>query len=648
MNKILLTISVSCFSLAYSQNLTFTDSKFKALALSSSPSNSIAKDFNGNYIAIDANNDGEIQLSEAQQVKVLTLQQDPNQKYIDPNGNPSDPNNINISYYNNHLPTGISDALLFPNIEELYFWDVKTANINFVNNSKIKKVQGRPIYFEISQANQTTAAPINISFDNCPGIHNINDVIAYQSTMNPWIAPENSLTIKNCGITGDVIIDQAELMQMYIENSNINTLTFNSCKFLEKISVPNLTSLTKISVLGTSSSTGTGIELVANNCTNLQEISADTDHDNSTGTYFSSINVNGNTNLKKIKGLNAPSINLSTAGLINLEELDCSFYNELIYFTNSGVYLGNVSSLNLSGLPKLKTLKAFNQPITNNVNFNTATALENIDITNSCGYMTTLNINNLSNLTTLKSNVLASYAYPTLHFDLQQINAKNCVALTDFQISGNHNLKSLDLQNCLSLQALNIGSAPVSSSHYFPELTTLNIKQCTALEELNIFNTKLTELDASDCSALATLSLGGNANLAYANIKNNAIENTNFSSNNTNLSMCVDEAQLTTLQALYPNITFTSNCGGFLTTNNSKINKDQIDIFPNPVKDFVTVRSDEKIKSIQLLDAQGRIINTQNENNEEIKINLSSYPTGNYVMKIKTESREIFKKIIKK
>ncbi len=77
MKKLLLTLSVGCFSVVYSQNLNFSDVKFKALLLSSNTTNQIAKDFNGSSIAVDNNGDGEIQLSEAQQVKILNIRQGP-------------------------------------------------------------------------------------------------------------------------------------------------------------------------------------------------------------------------------------------------------------------------------------------------------------------------------------------------------------------------------------------------------------------------------------------------------------------------------------------------------------------------------------------------------------------------------------------
>ena len=56
------------------QVLNIPDTNFKARLLSSSPTNTVAKNLSGNYFKIDANGDGQIQLSEAAQVKELNIQ----------------------------------------------------------------------------------------------------------------------------------------------------------------------------------------------------------------------------------------------------------------------------------------------------------------------------------------------------------------------------------------------------------------------------------------------------------------------------------------------------------------------------------------------------------------------------------------------
>lgn len=700
MKKILLTLCVSCFSVAYSQTLTFTDAKFKTLILSSNSSNQIAKDINGNSIAIDTNGDGEIQNSEAQQIKVLNIKLDNSPSF-------------------NTLPDQITDVLLFTNIEELYITDTKSAVISFANNSKIKKVlyTGTGEYTD----NTGTIQPVSIdfSFNNCSSVQDINQFVP---DLNPNLSNSTVLRFENCPqLAGNIVMSSKAVKELYIKNcNNITSIHMESCYRLEKLHLPNLSSLTSIVFNGLTGPTwnstyNQNIDLIATNCTNLQEIIADTDHYYSQGAYFTSINVDGCSNLKKIKGLNASIIDFSAAGLINLEELDCSFYNRYIYNTTSGVYFGNVTSLNLAGLPKLKILKAFNQPITNNVNFSAATTLEDIDITGSCGYMNTVNVSNLPNLHTLKTD-RAETLNTQGNNDLQKIIAKNCTALINFNFKNNSKLKELVLENCQSLQKLTIGGYyGTGGNGIFPELNTINLKQCIALQELAIQTTPITALDITNCTALQSLELTGNdillsainistntnleslsisrlplltqidtsnnpnlknagfdscpqitqlnfsnspnmiglslsnmPNLTYVNLRNGSIEEYyDYSGYNTNLSMCVDDAELNDLQSAYPDIAFTTNCGSFLSARIPKTNINEIKIFPNPVKDFAQIQAEEPIRNVKILDPQGKIIFNQDFDRSLVRINLSNYPNAVYLVKIKTEKTEITKKIIK-
>lgn len=698
MNKLLLALCVSSFSLAYSQNLNFTDAKLKTLLLSSSSSNQIAKDLNGNYFAIDANNDGEIQTLEAQQVKVLNIKL---------NGTPT---------FNN-LPDQITDALLFTNIEELYVNTTKSAVISFSNNSKIKKVlyTGTGSFTDGTGTAQNVS--IDFSFNNCSSIQDINE---FASNLNPYVGTTSVLRFNNCPqLTGNIVLNEKAIKQLYLENCNsIASITATSCYQLEKLHFQNLNSLAKITVNGYSGPSlnqvyNQNIDLTATNCISLEEISADTDHYYSVGAYFSSANLNGSANLKKIKGLNAPFIDFTSAGLINLEELDCSFYNRYGYNTTSGVYFGSVASLNLGGLPKLKILKAFNQPIINNVNFSAATALQNIDITSSSGYMNTVNVSNLANLNTLKTDRFETTGSQG-NDNLQKITAKNCTALSNLVFRNNQHLKELDIQNCPAIQRIAIGYYVIEKDGIFPELNSINLLQCPGIKEITIHDTQINTLNTSQCSALKTLELQGDnllpsidisnnfnlesltlqslplisqvntlnninlktvfisnspqitqlnfstatnfeglsfwnmPNLNYVNLRNGSIEEFHdYNGYNANLHMCVDDAQLSDLQSTYPDITFTTNCGSFLATEDSKTTKNEIQIAPNPVKDFVMIKAEENIKNVKIFDVQGRMIFNQDCNNELMRIDLSAHPAGNYIVKVKTNKTEISKKIIK-
>jgi Secretion system C-terminal sorting domain len=68
-----LLLALCFFTTANAQIVNIPDANFKAKLLEASSSNKTAKDLSGNYFKIDANNDGQIQESEASQVSYLNL-----------------------------------------------------------------------------------------------------------------------------------------------------------------------------------------------------------------------------------------------------------------------------------------------------------------------------------------------------------------------------------------------------------------------------------------------------------------------------------------------------------------------------------------------------------------------------------------------
>lgn len=57
----------------YSQIVNIPDANFKAILLQADVTNNIAKDLTGNSVKIDQNNDGEIQVSEAENISKISL-----------------------------------------------------------------------------------------------------------------------------------------------------------------------------------------------------------------------------------------------------------------------------------------------------------------------------------------------------------------------------------------------------------------------------------------------------------------------------------------------------------------------------------------------------------------------------------------------
>lgn len=74
-----------------------------------------------------------------------------------------------------------------------------------------------------------------------------------------------------------------------------------------------------------------------------------------------------------------------------------------------------------------------------------------------------------------------------------------------------------------------------------------------------------------------------------------------------------------------------------------------ITIYPNPVKDIVnvTIKNDSTIKTIELYDIQGRLLQTQLVNDITSELDLSSRTNGMYFIKINTDKGSKVEKLIK-
>ena len=72
-----------------------------------------------------------------------------------------------------------------------------------------------------------------------------------------------------------------------------------------------------------------------------------------------------------------------------------------------------------------------------------------------------------------------------------------------------------------------------------------------------------------------------------------------------------------------------------------------VTVYPNPALNEVIITADNKIKSIQLYDAQGRIIMTRLMDDLESKLDMSSHSKGIYFIKITSEKGAQVQKLIK-
>ena len=86
----------------------------------------------------------------------------------------------------------------------------------------------------------------------------------------------------------------------------------------------------------------------------------------------------------------------------------------------------------------------------------------------------------------------------------------------------------------------------------------------------------------------------------------------------------------------------------FAALNKSNFVKDEsITVAPNPAKNVITITSKSNLKSIQLFDVQGRILQTVLENNKTTTIDISDKSKGIYFLKVTSEAGSSVEKLIK-
>lgn len=82
-----------------------------------------------------------------------------------------------------------------------------------------------------------------------------------------------------------------------------------------------------------------------------------------------------------------------------------------------------------------------------------------------------------------------------------------------------------------------------------------------------------------------------------------------------------------------------------LSTDETIMVSDIITIYPNPVIDYLNIKSSSKLENVSVYDFNGRKINVKLEGN---KVDASSLPSGNYLINIETKKGKTTEKFIKK
>jgi Leucine-rich repeat (LRR) protein len=519
--KKLLFLMMLFTGIVNAQIVNIPDANFKAKLLSSDITNNVAKDFSDNFIKIDANNDGEIQQSEAAVVKKLFLNNSLNSlplEYTNLTGINSFINIESILIFNLKITTANFNSL--SNLKTLGIYDSVYLNTLQINN--LTNLEGLQLSYltllislDVSNlANLKVFSSFNVPLTNLDlsshtNLEKLSCVSNNLSTLN--INDCLNLTELNCsgnkltnlngllpGITklncsGNLLtsLNLTSLTNLTEIDCSINklvNLNINGLNNLQKIYCPgnelttlDLTGLNSLSSLDCGDNKLTNI--VLSNLTNLSKI-------NCASNELTNINVNGLTNLTDLDCRFNKLTNLILTGLTNLVNLDCGF-NKLL----TTISLTNLTSLNNFSIIGASSPSDPNQSILSNLDLS---GLPNL-ITLNCQYnkLTSLNLNNLTNLTGL-------YCSGNL---LTTLNISNLPNLKNLDCSLNP-LSDLDASNLTSLEEVSCAGL-YQFGQYFPQLNSLNVSGSINLKKINCNQSLLTTINLTGLINLQELGITG-------------------------------------------------------------------------------------------------------------------------------------------
>ena len=78
----------------------------------------------------------------------------------------------------------------------------------------------------------------------------------------------------------------------------------------------------------------------------------------------------------------------------------------------------------------------------------------------------------------------------------------------------------------------------------------------------------------------------------------------------------------------------------------STIDKNKVNIYPNPTSEIVNVAFEELIDRVEIYNMRGELQLTQLINSNSVRLNINSYPRGTYFLKIIGETRSSIEKVI--
>ncbi|MEL1254673.1 leucine-rich repeat domain-containing protein [Flavobacterium sp. DGU38] len=504
-------------SFTNAQIINIPDANFKAKLLQAGTSNQIALDINSSSIKIDANDNKEIEVSEAQKVGYLNL------------------TNSQI----NSLE-GISN---FSNLKTLQCGSNSLTSLNVTSLSKLQFL--RCDYNLIASLEISGLSELTSLFCNANRLTTLNLTgLSKLHTINFEYNKFTELDLTSLSNLYSLICRSNALTSLKL--SGLSKLNNVDCEFntFTSLEIKNLPALQRLDC-SNSFSTGT---LDLSGIPNLTWLDCSSNK-------FTTLDVS---NLTKLKYLDCGFNKLATldaSNLKNLTELLC-WRNELTSLNVNGLAL--LETLNFSenkftsftgtGLSKIKSLDLRGNKLTN-LDISSSTSLESLFCSENL--LTTLNLSGLNNLKllyvnnnkltnldlTIAAKLTKVYCQNNL---LTNINVANSIYLAELYIDTNQ-LSSIDLTGLTNLSILSC------SANKFADINILGLKNLT---EFYCTTNALTKIDLTGLTKLSTLACGRNQ---LSNLNVLGLSNLKLLYCHRNLLTALDLTGLTNLALL--------NCG---------------------------------------------------------------------------------------
>ncbi|SMP11579.1 T9SS type A sorting domain-containing protein [Chryseobacterium profundimaris] len=546
--------------MANAQIVNIPDANFKAKLLSSSPGNTIAKNLSGNYFAIDANGDGEVQQTEADAVGELEVSESDSTICANTNfqgiSSFTQVKKIKIGYdYPIHTPQSISNLQELQEVDfTISYWYYNSLiTLNISNCNKLKKYKGHafPIFTNTLLLEDVE---LYIAADNSVTTLFKNTLLSVETLTNL-----KNLLIRNLGIEYNPIYTLNLSYHNKFESFIISCYPYNNGLTLDKVDLSHCSQLKNISIDGyvnnsdyptvyNSTVKELDISYCANNTIN--------------GTGLKNLNLDSPF-LKKLVINNAP--NLEKIKLISLESLqanNCPLLNEIdTYMIGLGATSTPLEASNCPNLKKISTCYRYSSfdgtpftalediifksytfnsyaayyfsplPELQSLVLNTNANLKTLEIKNYA--LSNISLNGLPKLESLITSMYTSSLVNNLPISLQTLNIQNCPLLANITLEG-HCGKTTTIKNCPSLTNFEI---PVNY-YSINRLNSLEIENCTLLNKVKTPVNDLINLKILTCPALEELDVERNLLTSFdltgsmASIKNLNLINNNLTAFN--------------------------------------------------------------------------------------------------------------------